>query len=66
MTWKGNDTIDTRMPIDIVTGAVARQVPPVVFEEAPDTIRTGLHLCVSRVKYMRTFSVDVNSFRANM
>ena len=65
MAWKGDDPLDARMPQDIVTGAVASQVPPVLFREAPDTSRSGLQFCVSLVIYMPVSLVNVNSFSAN-
>ena len=64
MAWKGNDPLDARMPKDIVTGAVASQVLPVLFIEAPDTNRSGLQFCVSLVIYMPVTLANVNSFGA--
>ena len=65
MAWKGNDPLDVRVPKDIVTGAVARQVPSFLFKEAPDTNRSGLQLCVSLVIYMPVSLGNVNSISAN-
>ena len=61
-----DDSPDAWMPIDVVTGAVARQIPSVLFQQAPDLFRFGLHYHVSFVIYMPIFSEDVNLFRANI
>ena len=65
MSRDGNDPSDARMPKDVVTGAVARQVPPVPFKETPDTLRSGLQFCGSLVIYMPVSQGNVNAFSAN-
>lgn len=65
MSGEGNDSPDAWPSIDIVTGAVARQNPSVLFQPAPDLIGSGLQFRVSLVLYMCVFLGDVNPFSAN-
>ena len=65
MSRERDDSPDAWISIDVVTGAVARKKPSVLFQQAPDLFRFGLHYRVSFVIYMPIFSEDVNLFRAN-
>lgn len=64
MSREGNDSPDAWPSIDIVTGAVARQNPSVLFQSAPDLIGSGLQFRVSLVIYMCVSLGNVNSFSA--
>ena len=38
MPGEGNDSLDRRMPIDVMTGATTRQIPSVLFQLASDPV----------------------------
>ena len=61
MPGEGNDSLDRRVPIDVMTGATTRQIPSVLFQLASDPVRFSFHYRFSFAHIYAPFHGNISS-----